>query len=80
MDRGNEEGGEEQRMQAIIELFREAAAFLSDPRMRQEAGPLVEELQSVAQMVAVEVLEIRGSRAVRTLLNVTPPPAIAASA
>lgn len=59
-------------MDAIMEIFREAAAFLSDPRMRQESGPLVEEMQSVIQMVAVEVLEIRGSRAMRTILNVTP--------
>ena len=53
-----------------MEIFREAAAFVSDPRMRQEAGPLLEELQSVIQMVAVEVLEIRGSRAMRSILNV----------
>ena len=67
VDRGN---GNDQRMDAIMEIFREAAAFVSDPRMRQEAGPLLEELQSVIQMVAVEVLEIRGSRAMRSILNV----------
>lgn len=64
--------GQDQRMQAMMEIFRESMAFLSDPRMREEAGPLLEELQSVIQMVAVEVLEIRGSRAMRTILNVTP--------
>lgn len=56
-------------MEAIMEIFRGAGAFLSDSRMREEAGPLLEELQSVIQMVAVEVLEIRGSRAMRSILN-----------
>ena len=64
--RGN---GGDRRVEAIMEIFRESAAFLGDPRMRQEAGPLLEELQSVIQMVAVEVLEIRGSRAMRSILN-----------
>ena len=32
-------------------------------------GALLAELQSVAQMVAVEVLEIRGSRAMRSMLR-----------
>lgn len=58
------------RMDAIMELFREAANALRDERLRQDAGPLLEELQSVAQMVAVEVLEIRGSRAMRSILQV----------
>jgi len=66
VNRGN---GGDRRMEAIMEIFRESAAFLGDPRMRQEAGPLLEELQSVVQMVAVEVLEIRGSRAMRSILN-----------
>jgi hypothetical protein len=58
------------RIDAIMELFREAQLFFNDERMRQGAGPLLEELQSVIQMVAVEVLEIRGSRAMRALLKV----------
>ena len=62
--------GGDQRMEAIMELFREASRFLADARMRKEAGPLLEEMQSVIQMVAVEVLEIRGSRAMRSILNV----------
>lgn len=61
------------RMEAIMELFREVTAFLSDERIRQDAGPLLQELQSVIQMVAVEVLEIRGSRAVRSILRVAEP-------
>ncbi|GKY92638.1 hypothetical protein MPSEU_000233900 [Mayamaea pseudoterrestris] len=58
------------RMEAIMELFREASSFLADPKFRENSGPLLEELQSVAQSVAVEVLEIRGSRAVRSILRV----------
>jgi hypothetical protein len=58
------------RMEAMIELFQEITAFLRDPRLRQDSGPLLEELQSVAQLVAVEVFEIRGSRAIHSLLRV----------
>ena len=70
VDRGGDGGGDA-RMEAIMELFREASRILGDARLRQEAGPLLEELQSVIQMVAVEVLEIRGSRAMRSILNVS---------
>ena len=58
------------RVEAIIELFRSAISFMGDARTQRDAGPLLEELQSVIQMVAVEVLEIRGSRAVRGFLRV----------
>jgi hypothetical protein len=61
--------GGQARMEAIMEIFREATVFIFDER-REDAGPLLEELQSVIQMVAVEVLEIRGSRAVRSILRV----------
>ena len=67
---GGDGSGGDQRMEAIMEIFREASRLLGDERVRQEAGPLLEELQSVIQMVAVEVLEIRGSRAMRSILNV----------
>jgi hypothetical protein len=58
------------RMEAIMELFREISVALGNERLRQDAGPLLEELQSVIQMVAVEVLEIRGMRAMRSILKV----------
>jgi hypothetical protein len=57
------------RMETLMDIFRAVSSFLSDERLRQEAGPLLEELQSVIQMVAVEILEIRGSRAMRTILR-----------
>jgi hypothetical protein len=56
----------------MMDLVREAAAFLNtdgDGRDAAAAPLLVAELQSVIQMVAVEVLEIRGSRAMRALLK-----------
>jgi len=57
------------RMDTLMQVFREISIFLRSERMQQDAGPLLEELQSVAQMVAVEVLEIRGARAIRSLVR-----------
>ena len=57
------------RIETLMDIFRAVSSFLSDERLRQEAGPLLEELQSVIQMVAVEILEIRGSRAMRTIFR-----------
>lgn len=58
------------RMETIVELVRAVSGLLRNARLRQDAEPLLEELQSVIQMVAVEVLEIRGSRAMRSILHV----------
>jgi hypothetical protein len=58
------------RMEAIMEIFRAVSSFLSDTRRRRETEPLIEEVLSVVQLVAVEVLEIRGSRAMRSILRV----------
>ena len=57
------------RFETLMDIFRAVSSFLNDERLRQEAGPLLDELQSVIQMVAVEILEIRGSRAMRTILR-----------
>jgi hypothetical protein len=57
------------RMEAIMQVFRAVSDFFRDERIRQDAGPLLEQLRSVIQMVAVEVLEIRGTRAVRSILR-----------
>ena len=59
------------RQQALLELVREFVVLLNDEEMRQEAGPILEEVQSVASMVAVQVLEIRGSRAMRDMLQLS---------
>jgi hypothetical protein len=58
------------RIDTILDIVRAVSSFLSDDRLRQDAEPLLEELQSVFQMVAVEILEIRGSRAMRSLLRI----------
>lgn len=60
------------RMQAMIELVRELSQYANDSSLRDEAGPLLEEVRSVIQLVAVEVLEIRGSRTLRTVLRLQP--------
>jgi hypothetical protein len=60
------------RMQAMMELAREISQYASDSSLRDEAGPLLEEIRSVIQLVAVEVLEIRGSRTLRTVLRLQP--------
>lgn len=58
------------RLEAMIEIWREISTHLGDERLRKNSGPLLAEVQSVTQMVAVEVLEIRGSRAMRSILQV----------
>jgi hypothetical protein len=57
------------RMGAFLELFRELAAIVNDERMQEDAGPILSEIQSVVRMVALEVLEIRGTRAMRSVLR-----------
>jgi hypothetical protein len=60
------------RMETIMTLLRETAALLSDEKRRENAKPLLNEVTNVFQSVAVQVLEIRGSRAMRNMLNLTP--------
>jgi hypothetical protein len=62
-------GATQARFQALRELVTELGVLLTDERLRQEAQPLLAEVRSVIQMVAVEVLEIRGSRAMRDVLR-----------
>jgi len=57
------------RLEGLMELLRELVALLNDEQMREDAGPILTEIQSVVQLVAVEVLEIRGSRAMRSVLQ-----------
>lgn len=56
-------------MEAAVEMGRDLMALVNDERMRQDAGPILSEVQSVIQLVALEVLEIRGSRAMRSVLQ-----------
>jgi hypothetical protein len=57
------------RMDALMELIRELLAIVNDAQVREESGAMLAEISSVAQMVAVEVLEIRGTRAMRDMLR-----------
>lgn len=60
------------RLEAMQQLVGEISALVTDERLREDAGPLLDEVRSVIQMVAVEVLEIRGSRAMRSILRLNP--------
>lgn len=58
-----------QRLEYISEILKEMIVLLNDLRKRDNAMPLLGEIVNVIQLVAVEVLEIRTSRAVRRLLQ-----------
>jgi hypothetical protein len=76
---GNNEsgaGGGQARLLAMRQVVDEIATLLTDERLREDAEPLLEEIVSVIRMVAVEVLEIRGSRAMRSILQLNPPSAV----
>jgi hypothetical protein len=60
------------RMKSLRELVDELSTLVADERLRKDAGPLLDEVRSVIQMVALEVLEIRGSRAMRSILSLAP--------
>lgn len=69
MEGGVQEQGRE-RMEALMELLQGLIAIIGDERRREEAAPILAEVQSVFQMVAVKVLEIRGTRAMRSVLRI----------
>lgn len=64
---GNSTG--QARMETIMTILREAVAIISDEKRRENAMPLLEEVMQVFRLVAVQVLEMRGSRAMRNILN-----------
>jgi hypothetical protein len=65
-------GGDKNRVERI-EFAREFAQaillLVSDEERREFVSPILAELTSVIQMVAVEVMEIRSSRAIRSVLG-----------
>ena len=71
---GDEDGSaaQEDRLESMMEFLRELVVYISDDKRRVEFAPVLEEVTDVFQQVAVRVLEIRGSRAVRNLLQLTP--------
>ncbi len=60
------------RIEAGLEFVRGIIDLYQDSKRREEAAPVLAEIQSVIQLVAVEVLEIRGARAMRSALNLIP--------
>jgi len=63
------DAGPAARLESVMGFLREIINLLNDDRMREDAGPMMQEIQSVFQLVAVEVLEIRGRRAMRSVLR-----------
>lgn len=66
---GEETASARARIEALMEVVREVVAIVNDEQVREDAGPILAEIQSVVQMVTVEVLEIRGTRAMRSVLR-----------
>jgi hypothetical protein len=71
-DANQQEVNTRKRMESLISLLSEVLSVLSDERRREEAMPLLQEISSVVRTVAVKVLEKRGSRAMRNILNLSP--------
>ena len=61
------------RAESLVAIIREATVILSDDKRREEAMPLLQEVTNVFQLVAIKVLEIRGSRAMRNILQLSTP-------
>ena len=69
---GDGESGDtkrKERLELVQEFIAEILSLLNDDKRRESAAPLLAELRSVVQLVAVEVLEIRSSRAIRRALR-----------
>jgi len=60
------------RLESLMAILREVLALLGDTERIEEARPLFDEVLEVVRMVAVQVLEIRGSRAMRSILQFAP--------
>ena len=71
----NEDNNGDAKRQERLDLAREFAlgifSLFSDEERRELAAPILAELTSVIQLVAVEVLEIRSSRAIRGVLGLS---------
>jgi len=69
LQRSQDKDGNTARLSGMMDIIQEIIAFLNDDRIREDPGPILAEIQSVVQLVAVEVLEIRGYRAMRSVLQ-----------
>ena len=72
-----EDNNGDQKRQERLDLAKEFAigllSLVNNEERRELAAPILEELLSVIQLVAVEVLEIRSSRAIRNVLGLPEP-------
>jgi len=66
----NRGGQHQERMELAGEFAQGVLLLFNDAEGREVAAPILAELKSVIQMVAVEVLEIRSSRAIRGVLGI----------
>lgn len=57
------------RFDSILAILREASLILRDDKERKDTRPLIDEVTNVFQLVAVKVLEMRGTRAMRNVLG-----------
>eukprot|EP00560_Eucampia_antarctica_P002238 CAMPEP_0197841658 /NCGR_PEP_ID=MMETSP1437-20131217/46305_1 /TAXON_ID=49252 ORGANISM="Eucampia antarctica, Strain CCMP1452" /NCGR_SAMPLE_ID=MMETSP1437 /ASSEMBLY_ACC=CAM_ASM_001096 /LENGTH=726 /DNA_ID=CAMNT_0043451449 /DNA_START=302 /DNA_END=2482 /DNA_ORIENTATION=+ len=60
------------RIEGMVSFLREIVSILGDDIRREETAPILDEIFSVCQMVAVQILEIRGTRAMRNILRLDP--------
>lgn len=65
-------GDRQERVELAREFAQGGLLLFSNEERRELAAPILAELTSVIQMVAVEVLEIRSSRAIRGMLGLSP--------
>jgi len=72
VDQDDDKKGEhrQERLEVAREFAQGLLQLFNDEERRKVAAPILGELTSVIQMVAVEVLEIRSSRAIRGVLGI----------
>lgn len=63
--------GDSDRIETIMAILREAISIIGDDKRIEQTKPLLDEVTTVCQMVAVRVLEIRGNRALRSVLGIS---------
>jgi len=69
----NDKNNEDSRikLKTFLDFTRQILDMWRDERMRADMAPILNEVYSVCQNVAVEVLEIRGSRAMRKMFQLS---------
>ena len=68
-DNTNDGTNRQERLELAREFATGLLSLFTDEKRRELAAPILAELTSVIQLVAVEVLEIRSSRAIRGVLG-----------